>query len=267
MKTLINADFKAIRTGDFVTADGSCGEFIFDNNATKLLSVALMLDIGKSNNIPLRKEKAIDVAEKLASGISNLELPTMDKQTDSEIVKDIVVAGHAAEKSDDDMLLEIMQAGVKFKVAGKLFNKAMQDGGFKITATARKDNARKILVDAEFNPESYDEVSKMVEKLIAEISDTTTSQAYSCIKNYAKEMEFELPKPPKVEKGGLRNKVLDWICANPDCTKDDILTAIKELSDGKKGDDKMAERFYSFVEFGKKYVAGIAKIEQESAEA
>jgi len=266
MKALINDSFKAIRTGEFITAAEDAGEFIFDSES-KLPSVATMLEIGKGNNIPLRKEKASIVAENLANGLTNLGLPTMDKKADSEIVRDIVVAGVEKEKSDDDMLLEIMQAGIKFKVAGKLFNKAMQEGGFKITASARKEQARKHLVEVEFNPTTYEQVTDMVDQLTKVISDTTTSQAHSCVKAYLKELEVEMPQAPKVPTGGLRNKIMDWICENPSCDKAQLLKSILELSDGKKGDEKLAERFYRFVEFGKKYAKAIATVEQETVEA
>lgn len=251
MKYLINQNFKVIRKGDYVTASSSAQEFIFDTDNCDDLTVATLLEIASANKAKISKDKKETVIEKLHQHLETLEIPIMSQKPESEIVKEIVAAGVEANKSDDDMLIEIVQAGIKFKAAGKLFAQAMQEGGYRITAKARKDKCREILVDEEFNPKSYDELQAMIERLTQEVDDTVTSQAYSCVKAYAREFEIELPKAPKKPKGGIRAQAQNWMLNNPEATKDDLAEWIE--SEAKKDDPegKMLDRMWSLFEFGK----------------
>ena len=230
MKTLINGSFKAVRTGEFVEASVEAEEFIFDSETCDL-PVATLLEIGSANGIKLAKEKKELVAENLNTHLKTLGLPTMNDKTDTQKVAEIVAAGVAAEKTDDDMLIEIVQAGIKFKAAGKLFNQAMTEGGYRITSKNRKEECRAILVDAEFAPESYEDLQAMIERLTKEVADTATSQAFAIIRSYAKEFELELPKPPKKAAGGIRTKVFDWIVENPSATRADMSNFISTQGD------------------------------------
>ena len=230
MKFLINDSFKALRSGEFVVADSSVDEFIFDSENTDDLSVAAMIEIASANGATLGKGKKDKTVKALEVILTNLELPEMNDKTDSQKVEEIVAAGVEAEKDDDTMLIEIVQSGVKFKHANKLFAKAMEAGGFRITSKARKAEARDILVEAEFTPADYDAVTAMCEVLCEAVNDTTTSQAFAIIKSYCKEFEIELPKPVKVKKasGGLRAKVFAWIVENPQSDKDGMEQFIKD---------------------------------------
>ena len=231
MKILINKNFKALRVGKFVTASEDAGEFIFDSKLEDQWPVATILEIGKANGISLKKGKKSEVIEILINHIKTLELPQMNEKTDSQKVKEIVEDGIKSGKSDDDMLIEIVQSGIKFKAAGRMFKEAMETGGYRITAKVRKEQCREMLVNEEFTPKNYEQVQEMMEKLSNEINDTTTSQAYSAIKSYAKEFEIELPKPDKKSTGGLRSKVFSWIVSNPTSTKEDMKAFITEQGD------------------------------------
>ena len=245
MKFLINDSFKALRSGEFVVADSSADEFIFDSENTDDLSVAAMIEISEGNGFLLKKGKKDQIVKTLVDQLTSLELPEMNDKTDSQKVEEIVAAGVEAEKDDEEMLIEIIQSGVKFKAAGKLFAKAMEAGGFRITSKARKAEAREMLVDAEFEPENYDDVKKMCELICEEVNDTTTSQAFVIIKGYCKEFELELPKPTKEKKSGLKGAILAWIVGHPTSPEAGLVDFIESTGRVKTSEkvSKMAKRY------------------------
>ena len=229
MKTLTSSNFKALRQGEFVTASENAGEFIFDSENCEL-AVATLIEISNANGFKLSKGRKSTAVETLNTQLNSLELPEMNEITDTQKVAKIVANGVEAGHDDDTMLIEIVQAGIKFKAAGKLFNQAMAEGGYRITAKDRKEKGRAILVDAEFAPESYDELQAMIERISEEVDDTTTSQANSICKSYAKEFELELPKAPKKAKstGGFRKVIGGYLLENPSATSDQLLEHLIE---------------------------------------
>lgn len=230
MKTLIGQNFKALRTGKYVKADEAAGEFVFDDKASdeNQASVATLLEIAAANKIKAKKGKKKEVVAILVAGIKKMELPVMSERPVSEVVEEIVKNGIAADQSDDEMLIAIVQAGVKFKQAGKLFNNAMTEGGYRVSAKDRKENIRGHLVEAEFEPSAYSDISEMVTELTKELSDVDLAQALRGIKAYAKEFELELPKPPKKAKGGFKVVVQDAVIANPAITLEEFRTLCEE---------------------------------------
>lgn len=250
MKFLISENFKALRSGEYVTASEDDGEFILDSNEAEAYTIATLNEISLANGFKASKEKRNIVLEKLTQNLLNLGLPTMNDKTDTQKVAEIVAAGVEAGKTDDEMLIEILSSGIKFKAAGKLFNAAMTEGGYRITAKKRKEECRAILVEAEFQPETYEELEKMLEHLSQNVADTETNQAYSIVRAYAKEFEIELPKPVKAPKGGLLQRALEWMVANPEGSDDDLAAWIEEQ--GKEDPEgKLLSKFSKYYAFGK----------------
>jgi len=124
MKVLISNNYKALRVGQYVKADDSVGEFVFDSENCEH-SVATLLEICSTNKIKAKKDKKEKVISILEAGIIKLELPQMSERPLSEVVAEIVEAGFAAGKEDDDIKIEIVQAGVPFKLANKLFTEVV----------------------------------------------------------------------------------------------------------------------------------------------
>lgn len=252
MKYLINASFKALRFGEFVKADESAEEFIFDSESCEDISVATLLEIGKKNGAKLKKEKKDDVVEKLVEHLTSLGLPEMSEKTDTQIVEEIVKAGVDAGKDDEEILQDIALTGkIKFKLINRLFTQVMTANGYRITSKERKAQGREMLVDAEFSPETYDEVEAMLEKMSETIPDTTTSQAFGVIKAYAKEFEILIPRPPKKVKGSLRARAMDWMVKNPEASKEDLSTWIEEVAKKDDPEGKILGRMWDVFSFGK----------------
>lgn len=251
MKALVNGNFKALRIGEYVQAT-SDAEFIFDSDtAEDEHTAATIREIGKANGLILPgKITKADSIKKLSFHLQTMGLPTMSEKPYTQIVIEIIEAGIAEGLEDDDMLCQIVQAGVPFKETGKLFKAAMQEGGYRITAKQRKEECRAILVEAEFAPETYEEVDAMAQSLTEQVNDTEYSQAMSTIRSYAKDFEIELPKPEKQRKLPLITRVLNWILKNPDCSDEDLVEFI--ANEGKNDPEgKFFEKAKAYLEFGR----------------
>jgi len=251
MKILINSNFKALRQGEFVEANEDAGEFILDtDNKDKAPAKATIQEIAKANKITLKSKVTIaDALDIIAEALTET-LPEQNEMTDSQKVEEIVKAGVEAGLSDDDMLVQIIQEGIPFRAAGRLFKKVMEESGLRISSAKRKEQIVAILEDAEFAPETYDEIKEMLERIEKEVADTTTSQALKIIKRYAKDLEIELPKVPRAPTGGIRTKLFDLVKENPAITKAEVEDFFSENCKTEEAAAKYMKRYYPIIEFG-----------------
>ena len=253
MKVLISNNYKALRVGQYVKADDSVGEFVFDSENC-FHSVATLLEICSTNKIKAKKDKKEKVISILEAGIIKLELPQMSERPLSEVVAEIVEAGFAAGKEDDDIKIEIVQAGVPFKLANKLFTEVVTQKGFRISVADRKVAVREILIANDFEPSTYEEVTAMLEKLSDEVSDTSTAQALKAVKAYAKEFSIEIPKPAKKAKGGFKTVVQNAVVANPDMSQEEFISLCEEAG---KDAEKLVASMWPNIEFVHRVVASV----------
>lgn len=252
MKVLINNNFKALRRGEFVSANSEAGEFIMDTENSEEMTVATLQEVCLANKIEFgKKDKKSDLLSKIETGL--IKLPEQSKMSETQKVKEIIVAGVAAGKSDDEMLIEIVTSGIPFKLAGRLFKKEMEEGGHRISASKRKESIEEILAEAEFEPATYQEVSDMVARIVKEVNDTDDKQAMKAIKAYMKEKELEVPKPEKGEapRGGLRSRFCGWFSENPAATDDDIRKWFGEQGKTSDETDFFMFRFHQLISIGR----------------
>ena len=233
MKVLINANFEALRKGDFVEANEDAGEFILvidEEDATCNVSNATLIEICKSSNLNVRKQKTSKLTVKsVLEAFLLKQLPEVNRMSDSSLVKEIVQRVHGEGGTEEQMMIEAMNKGVKFKAAANLVDKLMQEFGYRVSTKKRKEQGRKILVDAEFMPKDYSDVEEMCDTLCKQIADTVTSQAFAIIRAYCKEFQLEMPKPAKKPKGGF-NKILEnWMIQNIYASDDMLIEQIRRV--------------------------------------
>lgn len=242
MRVLLTQDNKAIRIGQFVTASEDAKEFILDTKSDDLPTVPSLYDIVDANGLEVAKNLTKPVLiEQLEKGITDMGLDEQNEMTQEQKVDEIVAAGNEHDQSDDEMLILIVQSGIGFKAAGRLFKSAMEKGGYRVSASNRKDAVLDILNKAEFAPENRDELTDMIEHIVKEVNDTNSGQALKIIKAYAKDLELELPKVPKIPKGGLAQRFDDWFVSNIGATDENIQEWFKE-----QGKDAKATQTYMF---------------------
>jgi hypothetical protein len=269
MKILINDKNKMLRFGLYVVAATTAGEFILDTDNCELSNPALFA-ICESNKIPVSKKAAkLDILEAIEEGIEKLNLPKADTKPPFVIVKEIVEKhmqdGGIDADEEDAVLLEIIQKGIKFKDAPKLFNQVMIEGGYRVSAKDRYESIKAILVKADFAPNNWSEVDAMITRVTKEVPDTEYSKAYSLIRKWNTEQKnADLPKPEKAISGGFRGKVLNWMYKNPLATQAQFNAYIVE--DLEK-EQKVADKYWQIFEVGQKIAqATIALAETETAE-
>lgn len=256
-KYLIRSDFKAIRKGEFVTANAKAGEFVYETGNPHGLSNAQILEIATANKLSVSKNlKKNEAVAKLDEALETLKLDEVLKMTDTAIVEEVCAAGHAAGKSDDEMLIEIVGRGVKFALAGKLFKQVMEAKGFRVSNKDRAAKAEQLLSGA--NLDNAEAVEATVESLVKNLPDTNEKQAKAILRKFAKANEIELPKAEKGSKksvGGFRGKLFKWMIANPTADAAALTAFVTDL--GKK--ESVAKRYAEVFDVAKKMAAALAK--------
>lgn len=269
IKVLFNQDFKALRAGKFVEANENAGEFTFELGQSKLPTQALLNDIAEVNKIEIAgRPKVAEYFAILLEKINETDIPKVNKMTETNQVQEIVNAGVAAGKSQEEMAIQLIQeCGLGLKAAGKALKEALEAGGHAISAKARKEQINEILDGNEFSPETYEEVVEAATKIAEAVADTTEKQALSAIRAWAKANEVELPAKPKGTRSGggakgPRGSILGTLLAyvrdeNREATSEEIDAKVAELKPEMKDAQraKYVAKVVSAVEFAKSWAA------------
>lgn len=238
----INRNLKAIRTGEYVhkSINEDAGEFILNEESD--LHVATLKEIAEANSIKLSSTRKADILTEIIENLNERNLPIMSDKPQSELVREIVEAGHEAGKSEDDMLVEIVQAGVKFSAAMKLFRQTMTELGLRLSPKDKRELVNEILGD-DFAPETADDMQEAVEK-IASHDAISPQQARSAVRRYLKEHEREIPKAVKqAATGGIRAKIFDWLVENPNAGEEEFAEALTEMQSDPEKREKLEKRY------------------------
>lgn len=252
MRILINSEFLAVRAGSNISP--AVGECILDTKKSENFSYAALLEVAKSSRISYpdrigRKDLLKLIENKLQ------ELPKMNDQTTTQKIAEIVAAGVEAGKDDDTLTFEIYQScGMSVKGAMKALKEALEAGGHRISGKKRREACQAILVAAEFQPETFADVEKMAGHLMSEVPDTNSAHAHSQIRRYCKEMEIALPKPVKVKKKPLKERICDWIVANPSASDEDVSAYFVDLVGSEKA-ERFANRYSVIVDVARRVAA------------
>jgi len=242
-KYLINADFTIVMKGKAVTRSKlETEDFIYDTDGDGL-SVAQMKEVAKANGIKTKGKSAKDIKASFDDALSKLKLPEKRKMSETENVVKIVKDGVAAKTSEDEILIEIVQSGIKFQQAIKMMKNAMIELGFSINSKERYEKAKGLLEDDDFEPEEYSEVVSMAKELSEKIGGTTEAQALQQIRKYCKEFEVDLPKKVKEKKTSLAIRVMTWIVSNWESETSELEEWLEELETSEKAISKFTKQF------------------------
>jgi hypothetical protein len=137
-------------------------------------------------------------------------------------------------KSDEDMLVKLIQEGFLAKKAFKLVRQSLEDLGVRMSTKDRYEQISEILLKNEFAPAEYSDLKDCVAFLTTEIEATDEAQALKAVKKFAKANSIELPKAPKGSRSSgksFRSRALRFMV---DHACDDVSVFIKFLEDEKK---------------------------------
>lgn len=267
MKYLINSDFVVIRKGTSVSASQKDGEFIFDAENQELKKAQLE-EIAKANKVKFHpKLSAADLYVAIDEAFDKMNtVAEQSKPTESQIVEKIVADGFKAKKSEDSILVEIVQAGIGFKKVGKLYKQALEKLGLKVNTKDLFTGAGEMLAEAKFSPKTHEDVEDMAKKIAAEYPQAEVGQINSVIRRYCKANKIELPKAPKGQRGavGIRKAVFDWMLANKNAKSADL---VKFITEEKGKDEKVANRYVELFTFAKQFAKSDAAVAEKKAAA
>lgn len=239
----INSDFVAFRQGEYVSysVNEKAGEFILNDRSD--FPKATLLEIAEANGLSVSSSlKKADMLSEILNQLSEKDIPEMSEKPQSEIVKDIVAAGTEEGKDDDAILIEIVEAGIKFSAAMKLFREAQTSLGLRMTAKNRREYVAEVLGD-DFAPTTPDEMNEAILK-IAEHDAITEAQARGAVRKYLRDHEREVPKAVKAAaSGGARAKVFDFIASNPSASTEDLAAAVADIQSDPEKAERMVKRF------------------------
>ncbi len=250
MKFLINQEFKVLRRGDYVVADESVGEFIYDTEGTPLHNGTAQ-EVAEANGFKISKKLSkADYTTKLNEELLAMNAPEQNTPTESQRVEEIVKAGYDAGKNDDAIMVDLVQSGISFKKVSKMFKAAVESLGLRVSNKDVATQASEILAAMDFDPKTGADVKAAVEAITAKIEKADPKQALAAVRKYAKANGFELPKAPKGEKrvagvaGGFRGKFVTWVMSNPTAT----LEECKEWLAAQEKPEALQKRFASWFE-------------------
>lgn len=252
MKYLINNTFKVIRKGTHVTANETVGEWIYDTDGDPI-DAGKMQEIAKVNKLKVVGKKKSEYLKSLNEELETMtDVAEQNQETQTNVVDKIVQEGFAAGKDDDSMMIAIIQSGISFKRAGKMFKETVERLGLRTGIKDVKEVAAKLLAEIDFKPSTYAEVKDVADKIVKECDGAQHGQALAAIKAYAKSKEITLPKKEKGARGaiGFKGKFFDWVCANPTAGESELVAFLK--AEG-KDETKLAKRFLPILQLCQRY--------------
>ena len=235
MKYLLDKNLNQISRCESLEDDKD--NLVFDPDGKNVLKD--LKAIAKANGIEHdSKVKLADLSVLITDAFSALDLP---EQLDK---KGIVVAGIKAGKTDDAIMMELINVGVHVRDAYGEFRTAMMAAGLLLRPKERNEKLAAVLDG--FSPKTGDDVSDKLKELMDEIPRTTERQAMGAIRKYAKDNKIELPKVKRV--GGWKRKLQDWIVENPTASVDDLSSYVSEL--GRPEQEKAANELLKAADAG-----------------
>lgn len=268
MKYLLNNNFKIMRKGTHVTATESAGEFLYDDES-QVLTLAQLQEIATANKLNASGKTKQLYQKSLNEALAMVDVATQNGPTETEKVKEIVQTGFAAGKDDDSIMIDIVQSGISFRRAVKMFKDAVEALGLRTSVKDVKEIAQKLLAELDFRPSTYNEVKEVADKIVAECEGSNHGQAMVAIKAYAKENEIALPKREKGDKkagpsegSGFKYKVMAWILANPNFDTENMDGFKAFLAENDRTEEKeiatYVRRYVPIVKFARQFAVAHA---------
>lgn len=180
----------------------------------------------------------------------------------SDVDQALLVIGDMLEQnaSEDDMIIALIQSGVKYARAGRVLSKVLESKGLKVSAKDRYAAASENLTNWGFAPQTWDDVDDAVTNLVEELEATNAGQALSCVKRFAKEHEITLPERPKTGTGRARGASADsrfyaFAIANKEATADQIGEFVASLGVTEAQAPRYLAAFQERIDFARKFAA------------
>jgi len=258
---LVDGNFKVVLKGEIVSPRND-EEFVIDESKPTLHKIATYKEVAEANGIQVSGKKLQSIFESLLTGLNNLKVKTMTEEVEKneaeEIMMakctDIIKAAFAeGDVDENEVLVQIVNSGVSFRNAQKVYKQITEDLGLRVSAKDRYEQVVDLLGDSATFDE-YSDVEGAVQLITKKVGDTSAPQAMAALRKFAKENEIELPKKPKGSKGdgkprGFKAVAYAWIMDNKDCTKDELSAFLKENEQR----EVYVNYYWDLIKFAKQY--------------
>lgn len=170
-------------------------------------------------------EDETSLADDAEASLDNMDEPDMDDSVEDE-PDDIEIAFDEAMsegKSEDEVMLAMIEAGATFKNVKSRFNALMVDNGY---LDSRAEKAEIVASTLEGRDLSTEEgLDQAISDLSEKLKGVNAKSAAASIRQYAKKHELEIYKKPKgagVGRSGITSKFHDWVVANIPVTENQV---------------------------------------------
>jgi len=244
MLYLINENFTVTQKGEAVSSSELAGDFVYDTQGASL-SFASMKEISKANGFKIKGKKIADVRKPFDTELNELDIPEKREMSTTEKVNELVKSGFEDELSEDEILIGIVQSGVKFQQAIKMLKQAKIDLGMSISGDDRWKKSNVIMEDEGFEPSQYSDVSDMAKSISDDVPNTNEKQALAMIRKFCKSHKMEIPKKPKSVGTSFAVKAIAWMFSNIEESADAFEEWMEENDKTEKTISKQLKTFAS----------------------
>lgn len=155
---------------------------------------------------------------------------TVEENPENVAIAAAFEAGIAAGKEEEEIKLDMIEAGAKFKNVTRLYNGFAVDAGLIMTKKEKNEIVSGVLDGLDLaDQEAF---KSAVAQLVESVKDTSEKSAAALIRAYGKKHDLEVYKAPKASKGGTRTTFTgdyyDALLENPKMTEEQAHEIIVE---------------------------------------
>lgn len=161
-----------------------------------------------------------EVEEEVVDQVEGAEEAEADEPDDIELAFDNAVSEG---KEEDEIMLDMIQAGATFKNVRSRYNALLVDNGYLDSRAEKSDIVNSTLEGVDLTDE--DSFNASVEALVEALKGVNAKSASASIRAYAKKNELECYKKPAgtgTGRSGITSDYHDWLIDNCPVTHADV---------------------------------------------
>lgn len=152
------------------------------------------------------------------------EAVNQDEQDENEAIRSAFEESISNDKEEDEVKMDMIQAGASFKNVTRLYNQFMIDAGLALSKSDRNQIVESTLEEADI--ESEEGFNAAVAALLESVKGSTERSAAALVRSYAKKNDINAYTKPKNEgtgqgRTGFASLYYEFLRENPACTKEE----------------------------------------------
>ena len=153
----------------------------------------------------------------------------------------IIEAGHADDKTEDDIKMDMFGAKIPFSKLNSLYKTIAIELGLLVDPKVVTEGVSELVEMVSWDDmETWDDVQGAVDSIADKVDGATPQRVISLIRAHCREEEIELPKKPKGTAGGggrarggkAAAAMVELFAANPAPTKQEFYDVVRPVTKG-----------------------------------